>query len=109
VSSKLTDEGLPMIYDSEAIKNYWGSRPVDVTQRAGQIASSWVPYCFSLLIDQQLNRLQDKERLEAHAVELREMLTMLGPTFIKVSTDPARRGVVQNDTVSCLTRVLVPL
>eukprot|EP00959_Pyramimonas_sp_CCMP1952_P036063 754580-Pyramimonas_sp.AAC.2 len=95
-TSQATDEGLPMVYDHDAIRRYWSVRPVEVTQRAGHIAASFLPYGLSMLVDYKVGRLEEKEHMVVRAVELRDMLTALGPTFIKVSI-----SITRGDALRC--------
>jgi hypothetical protein len=74
------DEGLPLHYDVRCIQAYWNRRPLDVGMRAAAIGREVLPYATGLWRD----HLEDKQQPQLRAVEMREMLTRLGPTFIKV-------------------------
>ncbi|KAF6000833.1 hypothetical protein F1559_001070 [Cyanidiococcus yangmingshanensis] len=80
------DQGLPLVYDEEAIAAYWSRRPAEVARRLGEISTLLIPF----LVSTATSRLSSgsataKADLEvARAVRLREILTELGPTFIKI-------------------------
>merc|ERR1711936_324477 len=64
-----------------------GSRPVEVMLRTLEILAEVVPYFSKLIIWEHLIRRKIKEHeglQKRYAVELREMLTRLGPCFIKL-------------------------
>jgi len=82
-----TDYDLPMDYNINAMQHFFNNRPMDVMQRTFQILYETVPYFSRLLIWEHLIRRKIKthEGLQKkYAVELREMLTRLGPCFIKL-------------------------
>lgn len=82
-----SDYDLPMDYNIQAMEHYFNSRPMEIMQRTGGILSEIVPYFSRLLIWEHLIRrkIKDHEGLQKkYAVELREMLTRLGPCFIKL-------------------------
>lgn len=80
------DQGLPLVYDEEAIAAYWSRRPTEVARRLGEITTLLLPF----LVTTATSRLSSgssttKTDLElARAIRLREILTELGPTFIKI-------------------------
>ena len=69
-------------YDPSAIANYYRTRPWKAIARSGKIALSLGGFCLSL----QLDRWFKREELHKfkRATQLRQVLTELGPTFIKV-------------------------
>jgi len=80
------DLGLPLDYNVEAMEKYFNARPLEVLQRTGEILSELVPYFSRLFIWEYMIRqkIRDHEGLQKkYAVELRDMLTKLGPSFIK--------------------------
>ena len=69
-------------YDRQAIARYCRSRPWLVLWRAVKIAWLFGNFLFRLSIDNWTNRV--KENQPKRATEVRQILTNLGPTFIKV-------------------------
>ncbi|MDJ0510270.1 MAG: AarF/ABC1/UbiB kinase family protein [Crocosphaera sp.] len=69
-------------YDAAAIARYYGLRPWGVIQRAITIIWSFSWFLIHLQWEQWFNPDQDNK--QRCAAELREILTRLGPTFIKV-------------------------
>ena len=69
------------------MEHFFNARPVEILQRTGEILSEVVPYLSKLFIFEYLIRrkIRDHEGLQKkYAVELREILTRLGPCFIKL-------------------------
>lgn len=84
---KADEEGLPLVYDVEAVRSYWKSRPVEVMQRTAQVASLLGPYLAKLFIWEYFLRRKIREHRglqKKYAVQLREILTELGPCFVKL-------------------------
>ncbi|MBD2087394.1 AarF/UbiB family protein [Coleofasciculus sp. FACHB-542] len=69
-------------YDPEAIAQYFRYRPWRVLWRAIKIIWLFAGFVLGLKWDDWLN--QDWKNREKRATQLREILTRLGPTFIKV-------------------------
>ena len=69
-------------YDRQAIARYCRSRPWLVLWRAVKIAWLFGNFLFRLQIDNWTNRVKDNQ--PKRATEIRQILTNLGPTFIKV-------------------------
>ena len=69
-------------YDRQAIARYCRSRPWLVLWRAVRIAWLFGNFLFHLLIDNWTNRIEENQ--PKRATEIRRILTLLGPTFIKV-------------------------
>jgi predicted unusual protein kinase regulating ubiquinone biosynthesis (AarF/ABC1/UbiB family) len=69
-------------YDPEAIAQYYRQRPLQVWGRLLSIVGLFVSFRLSLWWDEKLNRLKQNQR--RRAARLREILTQLGPAFIKV-------------------------
>ena len=69
------------------MEHFFHERPMEVVQRTGEILSKVLPYLARLVIWEHFIRrkIRDHEGLQRkYAVELREMLTSLGPCFIKL-------------------------
>lgn len=77
------EASLPEQYDAEALAAYWARRPWAVRLRCWRIAREAVPLMTRLLWDWHWGALADRELCKARAVSVREVLTMLGPAFIK--------------------------
>jgi len=81
------EDKLPLDYNVLKMQNYFNNRPIEVTGRALEIMSDVIPYFTRLLIWEHLIRrkIKNHEGLQKkYAVQLREMLTRLGPCFIKL-------------------------
>ncbi|GAB2300490.1 Protein ACTIVITY OF BC1 COMPLEX KINASE 3, chloroplastic [Dionaea muscipula] len=70
------------VYSPELLAKRYGSRPFKVLRRALQILFGLGSFGFKLLLDHWKGELDDNKRLRA--VELRKVLTGLGPTFVKL-------------------------
>ncbi|PWZ27323.1 Uncharacterized protein sll0005 [Zea mays] len=82
VESADNNEGLPLVYSPEIISAYWGKRPRAVATRVVQllsVAGGFISHLVSDLINKKL-----KENEVARAIELREIVTSLGPAYIKL-------------------------
>ncbi|GFH32086.1 protein kinase domain-containing protein, partial [Haematococcus lacustris] len=75
-------ESLPLVYDPDAIALYWGRRPVSVITRLLQLFSIAGGFLGKLAWDGLRGQLQATE--VARAVELRNIMTSLGPAYIKL-------------------------
>ncbi|EGJ33799.1 MULTISPECIES: AarF/ABC1/UbiB kinase family protein [Moorena] len=69
-------------YDPQAIARYYRSRPWVVIWRCLRIVWGFASFVFSFKLDQWGNRTEQNKL--KRATQLRELLTNLGPTFIKV-------------------------
>ncbi len=69
-------------YDPQAIARYYRSRPWVVIWRCLRIFWGFASFVFGLKLDQWRNRTEQNKL--KRATQLRELLTNLGPTFIKV-------------------------
>merc|ERR1719342_518083 len=81
------DYDLPLDYNIRAMENFFKSRPLEVLQRTAGILSEVLPYLSRLFVWEYFIRrkIRDHEGLQKkYAVELREILTRLGPCFIKL-------------------------
>ena len=70
------------VYDAEAIASYYRYRPWQVIWRALTIIWCLGSFLFLLQLDKWLDRIEVNKLKRAS--QLRELLTYLGPTFIKV-------------------------
>ncbi|RLN07845.1 hypothetical protein C2845_PM11G21920 [Panicum miliaceum] len=82
VESADNNEGLPLVYSPEIISAYWGKRPRAVTTRVVQLLSVAGGFISSLISDLINKKLKENE--VARAIELREIVTSLGPAYIKL-------------------------
>ena len=81
----LSDKGLPLTYNAEAIHQFWSQHPGIVLQRLMWILAEVIPFVCQTAIAYRRGHLSKEHPAaqEAVAVQLREMLTRLGPTAIK--------------------------
>ena len=81
----IRDDGLPLKYDAKAIESFWSEHPVIVARRAWQVLTAVAPFACRTTLQYHWGTLS-KEHPEAQAaaaIELRQLLTRLGPTAIK--------------------------
>ncbi len=69
-------------YDPEAIAAYYGRRPFQVVTRFMAILLPLISFYVRLWLDRRRGKSAQNEQLRA--VQLREMLTNLGPAYIKI-------------------------
>lgn len=69
-------------YDPEAIAAYYRSRPFEVYRRFLAIVSPLINFFLGLWWDRKRNRVKANEG--RRAVQLRDLLTRLGPAYIKI-------------------------
>ncbi|KAB1203751.1 hypothetical protein CJ030_MR8G011187 [Morella rubra] len=77
-----SSEFLPLVYDPATISAYWGKRPRAVATRIIQLLS--VAGGFLSRIAWDLINKKVKENEVARAIEIREIVTSLGPAYIKL-------------------------
>ncbi|KAL0742705.1 hypothetical protein Bca4012_084218 [Brassica carinata] len=77
-----SSEFLPLVYDPATISAYWGKRPRAVASRVVQLLSVAGGF-LSRLAGDVINK-KVKENEVARAIELREIVTSLGPAYIKL-------------------------
>ncbi|KAK7344656.1 hypothetical protein VNO77_14539 [Canavalia gladiata] len=77
-----SSEFLPLVYDPASISTYWGKRPRAVATRIVQLLS--VAGGFLSRIAWDVINKKVKENEVARAIELREIVTSLGPAYIKL-------------------------
>ena len=81
---KVSEELVVREYDAAAIDSFWRSRPACAARRVAEIGAAVVPFVGRLQADRWRGVLVNSECQQAWAVEFRELLTDLGPTFIKL-------------------------
>jgi aarF domain-containing kinase len=76
---------LPFEYDPEALRIFFGKRPLAVVSRIVQVLSVGGGFLASLAFDNAFGRLKNNPDLEIkRAGELRDLITSLGPFYIKI-------------------------
>ncbi|KAL7570131.1 hypothetical protein ACA910_019973 [Epithemia clementina (nom. ined.)] len=79
------ESGLPYVYDPKALKQFFSKRPAAVLTRILQVSAVGGGFSVKTLLDQVLGRLKNNPDLEVQrAGELRDIMTSLGPFFIKI-------------------------
>lgn len=76
------DAGLPLDYDESAIRDYWNARPGAARARLLEVTAAFAPLVSRVSLD--LARGTLSKNAGARAGELREILTYLGPTYVKL-------------------------
>ncbi|XP_008796415.2 uncharacterized protein sll0005 [Phoenix dactylifera] len=82
VPEMTSSETLPLVYDPDIIASYWGKRPRAVATRVVQLLSVAGGFLSHLAWDLVTKKLKENE--VARAIELREIVTSLGPAYIKL-------------------------
>ncbi|KAJ8763936.1 hypothetical protein K2173_003718 [Erythroxylum novogranatense] len=77
-----SSEFLPLVYDPASISSYWGKRPRAVATRIVQLLSVAGGFLSRLAWDFVNKRVRENE--VTRAIELREIITSLGPAYIKL-------------------------
>jgi aarF domain-containing kinase len=75
-------EQLPLVYEPDAIAEYWGRRPVAVAARIAQLLSIAGGFLGGLAIDALAGNLEKTQ--VKRAIQLRNIMTSLGPAYIKL-------------------------
>ena len=100
----------PLRYDPEAIAAHYGRRPFQVWGRTISIFWPMLTFAFSILWDKQIGQLEKNER--KRAIQIRDLITRLGPAYIKVgqalSTRPDLLPTVYLDEFSRLQDQIPP-
>ena len=86
------DDMLPLVYDPAAIAAYWGVRPVSLLTRITQLttlASGFLQGVLGDLVSDKVMKVELTERERdardvKRAAQLRQVLTRLGPAYIKL-------------------------
>lgn len=77
-----SSDALPLTYDPELIAAYWSKRPVSLVTRIIQLAGLSSGFLGSIAVDFLAGRLKEKE--VEYAIQLRNIVTSLGPAYIKL-------------------------
>ncbi|KAD7478030.1 hypothetical protein E3N88_01166 [Mikania micrantha] len=77
-----SSELLPLVYDPASISAYWGKRPRAVATRIMQLTSVAGGFLSRLAWDVINKKVKENE--VSRAIELREIVTSLGPAYIKL-------------------------
>ncbi|CAF2153155.1 unnamed protein product [Brassica rapa] len=77
-----SSEFLPLVYDPATISAYWGKRPRAVASRVIQLLSVAGGFLSRLAVDVINKKVKENE--VSRAIELREIVTSLGPAYIKL-------------------------
>lgn len=77
-------EALPLVYDPAKIEAFWSRRPVAVTTRILQLLGISSGFLSSLLSDYLRGTISDTQQQVARAIQLRDIMTSLGPAYIKL-------------------------
>ncbi|KAF5464954.1 hypothetical protein F2P56_014991 [Juglans regia] len=77
-----SSEFLPLVYDPASISAYWGKRPRAVATRIVQLMSVTGGFLSRLALDVINKKVKENE--VARAIEIREIVTSLGPAYIKL-------------------------
>jgi predicted unusual protein kinase regulating ubiquinone biosynthesis (AarF/ABC1/UbiB family) len=84
---QMTESKLPRAYDAQAIANFWSNHLCVVACRIFTITTTVVPFVvragLSFAFTKQWNGEEQTQKQKEWGIELREMLSTLGPTFIK--------------------------
>merc|ERR550532_890633 len=78
---------LPREYSAKQVEEFFKARPLEVAARTWEILAAVVPYLARFLVWEHLIRRKIKHHeglQKKYAVELRQLLTSLGPCFIKL-------------------------
>lgn len=85
VDSTDPNSGLPYEYDPITLQNFFKKRPLSILQRIFQLTSVGGGLALKLGLDNVLGRMKDNPELEIkRAGELRDIITSLGPFYIKI-------------------------
>ena len=76
------DDRLPLYYDPELIAAYWRRRPAAVAQRIVQLLSIAGGFITGVVSD--IARGETEKNSVKRAIQLREIVTSLGPAYIKL-------------------------
>lgn len=70
------------VYSPQLLSSRYGSRPFRVLRRAVEIFAGLGSFAFTLWLDKLNDKLEANRKIRA--VELRQVFTRLGPTFVKI-------------------------
>ena len=92
-------------YDPKEINRYYRWRFLQVFARAAFVSLRLLGFCLGLQTDRLFNRVGPKQ-VARRSVQLRDLLTDLGPTFIKVGQALSTRAdLVRSDYLEELTKL----
>lgn len=80
----MTRAAAATVYTPELLASRYGSQPFQVALRAAEVLSKLGAFGLTLFLDQQKGDSESSAKRRARAVELRTILTRLGPTFVKI-------------------------
>nr|BAJ86128.1 predicted protein [Hordeum vulgare subsp. vulgare] len=118
-SRAMTRAAAATVYTPELLASRYGSQPFQVALRAAEVLSKLGAFGLTLLLDQQRGESSSSAKRRARAVELRTILTRLGPTFVKIGQGLSTRpdlcpteyleelSELQVDLLSCQCLVLM--
>jgi len=93
-------------YDPNLATEYFSNRPQLVYTRGFQIFFTFGTFGINLLLDYLLNRLSDPVYESQRAGQLTDILTLLGPTFIKIGQSLSiRRDLLRPAYLDALSRL----
>ena len=85
VGMSIDGDFLPYEYNPQVLKDFFKKRPFAIATRIFQLASVGGGVFFNTALDALLGRVKDNPELEVkRAIELRDIITSLGPFFIKL-------------------------
>jgi aarF domain-containing kinase len=77
------DTGLPYIYDPDTLAEYFSTKPLVIMRRIAQVLSVGGGFLFNVSMDALLNKSSPDLEVK-RAGELRDLITSLGPFYIKL-------------------------
>jgi len=99
-------------YDPEAVAKLWGGRPQRLVQRLWQTLVPIGTFLLTVLMDRFTGQLSQGERIRQRGRQLCELLTQLGPAFVKagqaLSTRPDLVSPIVLEELSALQDQLPP-
>jgi aarF domain-containing kinase len=85
VAGLTDDDDLPFDYNPTALKAFFSKRPLTVLQRIFQVTSAGGSFLTEVSLDRLFKRIEKNPDLEVvRAAQLRDLITSLGPFFIKI-------------------------
>lgn len=81
-SDPSAEDQLPLVYDPQLIADYWDIRPVSVLSRITQLLSLSGGFLSRLAFDIATGQVKNNE--VKRAIEIRDIVTSLGPAYIKL-------------------------